>query len=191
LEWQTLRLRANERGYLEAKFARLHVWTVYEEEVRQEWLLMRQDATQITYVLSNAPEAIDLKTMAWRKTHRFFIERSNEDAKDEFGWDEFQTRKYRAWSHQLALTILASWFVAETRLDWQHRFQQSPELMAQYEVDFLPKLSVSNVRELLRAAMPLPQLSPEGATDLVVEHLINRTRSRKSRLRHRKAKSND
>jgi hypothetical protein len=107
------------------------------------------------------------------------------------GWDEFQTRKYRAWSHQLALTILASWFVAETRLDWQHRFQQSPELLVQYEVDVLPKLSVSNVRELLRAAMPLPQLSPEGAADLVVEHLINRTRFRKSHMRHRKKPKSD
>ena len=161
LEWQTLRLRANERGYLEAKFARLRVWTVYGEELRQEWLLIRQDATQITYVLSNAPETIDLKTMAWRKTHRYLIERSNEDAKDEFGWDEFQTRKYRAWSHQLALTILASWFVAETRLDWLQRFQPSPDLLVQYDVDVLPKLSVANVRELLRASMPLPQLSDQ------------------------------
>jgi SRSO17 transposase len=190
LEWQTLRLRANEHGYLEAKFARLRVWTVYGEELRQEWLLIRQDATQITYVLSNAPETIDLKTMAWRKTHRFLIERSNEDAKEEFGWDEFQTRKYRAWAHQLALTILASWFVAEARLDGLQRFQPNPDLLVQYDMDALPKLSVANVRELLRASMPLPQLPPEEATDLVIEHLINRTRSRKSRLRHRKAKTN-
>ena len=189
LEWYTLRLRANERGYLEAKFARIRVWVIYGEELRQEWLLIRRDAAQITYVLSNAPETIDLKTMAWRKTHRYLIERSNEDAKDEFGWDEFQTRKYRAWKHQLALTILASWFIAETRLDWLLRFQQSPDLLVQYEVDALPKLSVANVRELLRASMPLPQLSSEEATDLVIEHLINRTRSRKSRLRHRKVLS--
>lgn len=186
LEWHLLRLRANERGYLEAKFARVRVWVVYGETLRQEWLLIRQDPVQITYVLSNASETIDLKTMAWRKTHRYLIERSNQDAKDEFGWDEFQTRKYRAWKHQLALTILASWFVAETRLDWQKRFLPSPDLLAQYEVDVLPKLSVANVRELLRAAMPLPQLSPEEAANLVVNHLINRTRSRQSRLRHRK-----
>lgn len=190
VEWQTIRLRANERGYLEAKFARLRVWVVYGEEARQEWLLIRQDASQITYVLSNAPETIDLETMAWRKTHRYLIERSNEDAKDEIGWDEFQTRKYRAWKHQLALTILASWFVAETRLDWQKRFQQSPDLLVQYEVDALPKLSVANVRELLRAAMPLPQLSPEEAANLVVSHLINRTRSRKSLMRHRNSRTN-
>jgi len=189
LEWHTLRLRANERGYLAARFARVRVWLVYGEETRQEWLLIRQDAAQITYVLSNAPATLDLKTMAWRKSHRYLIERSNQDAKDEFGWDEFRTRKYRAWKHQLALTILASWFVAETRLDWLQRFQQSPDLLVQYEVDALPKLSVANVRELLRASMPLPQLSPEEAALLVVNHLVNRTPSRKSRLRHQKAKT--
>ena len=87
---------------------------------------------------------------------------------------------------QLALTILAFGFVVETRLDWQNRLEQSLELLAQYEVDALPKLSVANVRELLRASLPLPQLSPEEAANLVVNHLVNRTRSRKSRLRHQK-----
>lgn len=188
LQWQTIRLRPNERGYLQADFGRCRVWLVYGTAVRQEWLLVRKDATQTTYVLSNAPEDISLETMAWRKTHRYLIERSNQDAKGEFGWDEFQARKYRAWEHQLALTILAAWFVAETRLDWMQRFKQDPALLAKYEVEVLPLLSVGNVRELLRAAFPLPQLSPEEAAQLVTTHLINRTRSRKSRLRKAKAK---
>ena len=186
LQWQTIRLRPNERGYLEAKFTRCRVWVAYGTQLRQEWLLIRQDAVQITYVLSNAAEATPLETMAWRKTHRYLIERSNQDAKSEIGWDEFQTRKYRAWEHQLALTILATWFVAETRLDWIKRFAQDPALLAKYEVEVLPQLSVGNVRELLRAAMPLPQLSPEEAAQLVTTHLVNRTRSRKSRLKKAK-----
>jgi hypothetical protein len=121
--------------------------------------------------------------MAWRKSHRYFIERGNQDAKSELGWDKFQAIKYQAWEHHLVLTILASWFMAETRLDWMRCFAQNPALLAQYEVEVLPLLLVSNVLELLRSAMPLPQLSPRDATALVVEHLINRTRSRKSRLR--------
>jgi len=47
LESQILRLRANERGHLEAKFARLRVWLVYNNEPREEWLLMRQDPVHI------------------------------------------------------------------------------------------------------------------------------------------------
>jgi len=182
LEWAAITLRPNERGMLEAKFGRCRVWTVHQAQCREEWLLIRQDAKQVTYVLSNAAVDIPLGTMAWRKSHRYFIERSNQDAKGEFGWDEFQAIKYSAWEHQLALTILASWFIAETRLDWVTRYQRDPALLEHYEVDVLPMLSVGNVRELLRAAMPLPRLTPQEAAELVVEHLVNRTRSRKSRL---------
>ena len=182
MEWATLTLRPNERGLLRARFGRCRVWTVHKGQCYQEWLLIRQDRQRITYVLSNASPDTSLKTMAWRKSHRYFIERSNQDAKSEFGWDEFQAIKYLAWEHQLALTILASWFVAETRLDWITRFERDPALLEQYEVDVLPLLSVSNVRELFRAALPLHQLSTQEAAALVVKHLVNRTRSRKSRL---------
>ncbi len=183
LEWATITLRPNERGLLRAKFGRCRVWTVFAGKCRQEWLLIRQDEKRTTYVLSNASSDTSLEIMAGRKSHRYFIERSNQDEKGELGWADFQARKYRAWQHQLALTILASWFVAETRLDWMTRFERDPVLLEYYEIDVLPLLSVANVRELMRAAMPLPQLSTEEAAALVVKHLSNRTRSRKSRLR--------
>lgn len=183
LERANLTLRPSERGMLQAEFARCRVWVLYEDTPRQEWLLIRRSTGQTTYVLSNAHTDTPLVTMARRKSHRYFIERSNQDAKSELGWDEFQATKYQAWQHQLALTILASWFIAETRLDWLARFPRDPALLAHYETDVLPLLSVANVRELLRAAMPLPQLTTQQAIDLVVQHLINRTRSRRSRLR--------
>ena len=186
LKWTTITLRPNERGMLVAQFARCRVWTVHGIRCRREWLLIRREGQRITYVLSNASEETSLDTMAWRKSHRYFIERDNQDAKSELGWDEFQASKYQAWEHQLALTILASWFIAETRLDWMDRCERDPTLLEHYEVDVLPMLSVSNVRELLRAAMPLPQLSTQEAVALVVEHLVNRTRSRRSRLRQQR-----
>ena len=85
----------------------------------------------------------------------------------------------------LALTILASWFIAETKIEWSTLYTRDPALYEFYQVDVLPSLSVANVRELLRATLPLPQLSPDQAAALVVKHLDNRTRSRKSRLRTR------
>ena len=188
MEWATITLRPNERGMLSAQFGRCRVWTVHGTHCRQEWLLIRRSGQRITYVLSNASEETPLETMAWRKTHRYFIERDNQDAKSEMGWDEFQALRYQTWRHQLALTILASWFIAETRLDWMDRFERDPALLEQYEIDVLPMLSVGNVRELLRAAMPLPQLSAQEAADLVVEHLVNRTRSRRSRLRKQRGR---
>jgi hypothetical protein len=44
-------------------------------------------------------------------------------------------------------------------------------------------LSTANVRELLKAVLPLRQLTPAEAMDLVITHLINRARSTSSRLK--------
>jgi SRSO17 transposase len=126
-----------------------------------------------------------LEQMTRRKSQRYFVERAIQDAKSEFGWDEFQAVKYRAWEHHLALTILASWFIAETRLDWMQAHPQDPTLLEHYTIDVLPALSVANVREMLGAALPLPQLSSAQAVALVVYHLDNRTRSRQSKLKRR------
>jgi SRSO17 transposase len=184
LLWHAVTLRPSERGYLRADFTRRRVWTVRDDlTVVEEWLLIRRDGKRHTYTLSNAPADTPLITMAQRKSQRYFVERSNQDAKTELGWDEFQATKLLAWEHQLAMTILASWFITHTRLAWAHRFQQDPDLLAEYEVKLLPRLSMANVRAMLIAAMPLPQLAPREAAYLVVKHLDNRTRSRKSRLR--------
>jgi hypothetical protein len=67
-------------------------------------------------------------------------------------------------------------------------FPNAP-LAQQFGLEVLPALSMANIRTLLRAAMPLPQLNPEDAIALVAAHLVNRTRSRKSRLNRQKASS--
>ena len=181
--WQSLTIRPTERGWLKADFARLPVWTVQDDmTVTKQWLLMRKEGKKYSYTFSNASSNTSLTVMALRKSQRYFIERDNQDAKSEFGWDEIQTTSYTAWQHQLAFTVLAQWFINQTRLEWEKEYLRDPDLLSQYEVTLLPALSVANVRELLRAALPLPTLSPLEAASLVVHHLDNRTRSRKSRL---------
>jgi len=183
VHWQTLTLRPTERGWLVADFARLAVWTVQDDlTVTKQWLLMRRQGKKTSYAFSNADPATSLQTMALRKSQRFFIEADNREAKSEFGWDEIQTVTFTAWEHQLAFTILAQWFINQTRFDWEAQSARDPQLFSRYDISFLPALSVANVRVMLRAALPLPVLSPLKAAALVVEHLDNRTRSRKSRL---------
>ena len=77
------------------------------------------------------------------------------DAKSEAGWDELVARKYRAWIHHTALDALALWFVAQTKLDWRVAYPRDPVLIEQLEVVVLPALSMANVRELLKAVLPL------------------------------------
>ena len=83
-----------------------------------------------------------------------------------------------------ALTACALWFTATTKLSWAKECQRDPELVPQLELEVLPALSTANVREMLRSVMPFPQLSPEEAQAQVAKHLVNRSRSTASRLRH-------
>lgn len=177
-------VRTTERGELDDPFAMRRVWTIRDGQVAEEWLVIRHEYGQrYTYALSNAPTATPHERLAWLKCVRHFVERANQDAKSETGWDELQAQKYRAWEHHLALTILATWFIAQTKLDWANTYARDTQLAQQLELVALPALSVANVRELLQAVMPLPQLSPEQATRLVVKHLVNRSRSTRSRLK--------
>ena len=178
--WTRIEVRNTERGKLNDEFSARRVWT-YEpgqSSARAEWLVLRRDvADKIYYALSNAPADATLEHVAWSKCQRVFIECANRDAKTELGWDELRAQRYPAWEHQLALTCLAQWFVTETRLDWQTRFKRNADLGKELGIpaEELPPLSLANVRELLRAVLPLPQLTLERATDLVIEHLLNRT----------------
>jgi SRSO17 transposase len=184
--WQRVRVRPIERGELNDPFAVRRVWTLREgkPEPVEEWLVIRHEAkNRYNYSLCNAPADASLEYLTWLKCQRYFVERTNQDAKSEAGWDELEARKYRAWEHHLALVILAVWFAAQTKWAWAQKYIRDPSLTLQFAVDVLPALSMANIRILLRAAMPLPQPTPEQAVGLVVEHFVNRTRSRASRLR--------
>jgi len=183
--WVEVHVRPLERGELRAPFAARRVWTLREGQTEPvaEWLVVRQENSKYNYSLSNAPGDTSLEALAWLKCQRYFVERANQDAKSEAGWDELRARKYRGWEHHLALTILAVWFVAQTKWAWAHAALRDPTLAAQLAVDILPALSMANIRLMLRAADPLPQPTPAEALARVTEHLVNRTRSRASRLK--------
>jgi hypothetical protein len=81
------------------------------------------------------------------------------------------------------LTAAATWFVAGVKLEWRDAYPRDPQLARQLELEVLPALSTANVRELLQAVLPLPELTPERAREVVAAHLVNRARSTASRLR--------
>jgi SRSO17 transposase len=187
---QPIQIRHTERGLLIYEcFARM-VWTVTEQgRIRQEWLFIRREADGgFSYSLSNASKDTPLAKLALWRCKRYFAERIFQDAKSEGGWDELVARKYRAWMHHTALDALALWFIAEIKLDWAQAYPRDPELIHQLKVEVLPSLSMANVREMLKAVLPLDQLSPEQATYLVIKHLVNRAHSTRSRLKANRGK---
>jgi len=101
--WQLLRIRTNERGILEDRFAARQVWVWDEKQPdfvpHQEWLAMRIESNgDHTYAFSNAPEDATLQFLAELLCGRYFVERVIQDSKDEVGADEFQAQKYIAWN---------------------------------------------------------------------------------------------
>jgi SRSO17 transposase len=181
--FRRFQVRDTERGVLEDAFAVRQVWTIHDGEVVAEWLVIRQEGGQPTYALSNAPTPTPAAQLVEWKCRRFGIECANRDAKSELGWGDFMAQKYAAWEHHLALTILAGWFIAQTKVAWATEHGRDGRLAEALGVNRLPALSVANVRELLQAVLPLPQLSPEQARRLVVNHLVDRARSTRSRLK--------
>lgn len=183
--WQQVQVRHTERGRLIADFVVQRVWTVAAgQQPRAEWLVIRRNSDgDCSYTLLNAPTDTPQAWLIVGSCCRYFAERTFEDAKTEIGWDEFQAQKYRAWEHHLALTAAALWFVAQTKLAWAQMYTRDPALARQLEVEVLPALSTANVRELLKAVLPLRHLTPPEAMDLVITHLINRARSTSSRLK--------
>jgi SRSO17 transposase len=187
---QAIQIRHSERGPLIYECFARRVWVVTEQgRVREEWLFIRREAGgDFSYSLSNAASDTPLARLALWRCERYFAERIFQDAKSEGGWDELLARKYRAWMHHTALDALVLWFIAETKLDWAHDYPRDPQLIHQLEVEVLPALSMANVREMLKAVLPLDQLSPEQATHVVVQHLVNRSHSTRSRLKTKRGK---
>ena len=121
--FQRFPVRSTERGELDDPFAMRRIWTIREDELAEEWLVIRHEYDQrYTYALSNAPADTSPERLAWLKCVRHFVERANQDAKSETGWDELRAQKYRAWEHHLALTIMATWFIAQTKDDWANTY---------------------------------------------------------------------
>ncbi len=79
--------------------------------------LDREEWEEIKYSFTNAnliqytPEAL-----AYMQAQRFFIEHCIKEAKYILRMDQFQTRKWLAWYHQVALNIMTMCFMLKEKL---------------------------------------------------------------------------
>lgn len=197
LTFETIEVRAYERGVLRDEFAFCEVWTLREEDrhdadgqpykgVRpvKELLVIRHEASRkMSDSLSNASLTLGTRKLAGWKTDRYFVERTIQDAKTEAGWDDLSSPKYRAYMHTLAIDALAIWFVARTKLKRRTHHATPAESLETLGVCRLPDISFANVRALLRTVFPLKTLTKEEAIQFVTKQLVGRTKSTRSRLK--------
>lgn len=187
--WRRIRLRYSERGLLAADFAFFRVRAAADGRTATsttgtEWLVIRRinEPHRHSFTLINAPIDTPPERLAEWSTRRYFIERTFEDAKSELGWAEFEARKYQAWEHHLALTAAALWFAAQTKLERERERRPDIRVALELGVAVLPALSTANLRELMRAALPITQLTPVEAALSVIDRLVRRARSISCRL---------
>jgi hypothetical protein len=130
-----------------------------------------------------------LTQLAWWKCQRYFVERANQDAKSELGWEDIDFELLQ----QLRILGVGLRPLVLSLCDEPGGQHGQGQMVLPGEVllglQLLLTLSFANVRSLLRAVMPLRQLDTQQAIDQVVEHLFNRTQSRKSRLNKQRAKN--
>ena len=194
LVFETIGVRTCERGKLIYNHAFVPVWTLREtivvqedgQELKQfnavkELLVVRLEHTgKHSYSFTNASPETDHKQLALWRSDRYFVERTIQDTKSQAGWDELLSGKYRAYMHRIAIDALALWFIATIKLEERNNLVDNQYVK---ENEPIPDLSFANVRQLLLLTFPLNELSENQAIKLVNKHLINRTKSTKSRLK--------
>ena len=92
-----------------------------------------KNSVEIKFSFTNAPlEQYTHKALAYMQAQRFFVEHCIKESKQILGLDEFQTRKWLAWQHQVALNFMVSSFMLKEKL---------------HLLDDLPLLSARDVKQ--------------------------------------------
>jgi SRSO17 transposase len=113
---QTVKWRTGSKGVLEAKFK----WKRYQRktesgEMSEGWLLMEITTEgHYEYYWSNFPKDATLKKVVEYAKRRHWIEQFHEEAKQEFGWAEYQGRTWKGLlRHTVSVLMAYSFLVIE------------------------------------------------------------------------------
>ena len=119
--WQRIRVRDSTKGVLRLDVLHRRVWLWDGEEKKARcWRLIvtREVGSERTlkYGLSNVSSDVPLRELTQMHRHRYWIERSFQDAKGTCGLGDYQARGWVAWHHHMALVMMAMQFLLEERL---------------------------------------------------------------------------
>src|SRR5690606_20519852 len=140
-QWKKLDIRHSAKGVLKAHFhfKKVYVWDKNTDQVQSRLLVVskRKNKTgvEIKYSFSNANVEQYTKTaIAQMQAQRFFIEHSFKEQKQVLKMDQFQTRKWLSWYHQMALNMMVGAFLLHEKL---FNKDDVPLLPARDIMDFL------------------------------------------------------
>ena len=158
--WQTIEYRSGSKGVYRRQALALMVWTWDGKEqcAVQERLIASRSLNapkDIKYSLANDTEKRwSLYRLLVRQMHRYWVERSIEDGKNELGMAQHQVRSWQALEHHLAMTMMALAFCLKQRMAKQH--QQ-------------PLLSCADIRDILYHLLPSKITDEEALLRMIQE----------------------
>lgn len=122
-DWQEIKVRNTAKGSLIAgyHFAQVWIWNKTRNTIEPRILVIRKNKTkngvEYKYSFTNAhPAQYTNKAIAYMQAQRYFIEHSIKESKFILGLSQFQTRKFIAWYHQVAMNIIAMCFILKEKL---------------------------------------------------------------------------
>lgn len=162
IDWKSLAVRNTTKGKLigDYHFAKVFIWNKGSNQIEQRLLVIRKTKSgngsiEIKYSFTNANlEQYTPEGLAYMQAERYFIEHCIKESKQILGIDQFQTRKWLAWEHQIALNFLVSSFILKEKLIC---FEDAP------------LLSARDVKELI-----VFKLYKKMSQEQVIEKIFNR-----------------
>lgn len=166
-QWQQIKVRNTAKGTLKAfyHFVKVFVWDKQENIIAPRLLVIRKEKTksgmEIKYSFTNAnPVQYTNKAIAYMQAQRFFIEHCIKECKSILGMNQFQTRKWMAWYHQIALNIMTMGFMIKEKL---------------VNFNCLPLLSARDIKEWLSFTLS-KQYTEEDMINMIYTRHFRRQR---------------
>ncbi len=160
-DWMELKVRNTTKGKLKGKyhFCEVFVLNKTRNYFEKRLLVIRRvktkDGEEIKYSVTNANLAqYTEKAIAYMQTQRFFVEHCIKEGKYILGLDQSQTRKWKAWQHQVVINIMVSCFCLKEKLIC---------------FDDIPLLSAADIKEWICF-----KIAPKRTDEQVVQLIILR-----------------
>lgn len=125
--WKLEEIRDTRKGVLKLYVYKTQVWTWDGEEkkARDRTLIITKTTekkAKVKYSFSNGKlKEYSHQEYAYFVAQRYWIERTFDNAKNELGVSDYQTRKWKSWHHHHSLILLASFLIMKQQIDNQDK----------------------------------------------------------------------
>ncbi len=122
-QWELENIRETTKGILNLFVYKIQVWSLNSEDniVKKRTLIItktNEKKPKIKYSFSNGGiNKYSHNEYGYFVAQRYWVERTFDNAKNELGMSDYQTRGWKSWHHHHALIVLASLLIMRQQID--------------------------------------------------------------------------